>query len=111
MVHGMTFDPKYDMEYLDRKIVVPKVEALNSEPITVMRDDIDYNKHLNNAQYIRMACEYLPTDYTPQRIRVEYKKPAKLGDSLYPQLIRQDNKIFVLMNSIDATYAVIEFTA
>ena len=111
MVQSMTFDPKYDMEYLDRKIVIPKIEALSSEPVMVMRNDIDYNRHMNNAQYIRMACEYLPTDYAPRRVRVEYKKPAKLGDSLYPQLIRQDDKIFVLVNSIESNYAVIEFTA
>ncbi len=111
MVEGMTIDPKYDMEYLDRRIVVPKVEALSSEAVPVMRNDIDYNRHMNNAHYIRLACEYLPEDFTPRRVRVEYKKPAKLGDLIYPQLIRQDNKLFLLMNSIDSTYAVIEFTA
>ena len=110
VVGRMTFDPKYNMEYLDRKIVVPKEEFLSTEPLPVMRDDIDYNLHMNNAQYIRMACEYLPEDFDIKRVRVEYKKPAKLSELIYPQILQKEDKIFVQMNSLEACYAVIEFT-
>ncbi len=111
MVKHMHFDPKYDMEYLERKIVVPHGELISSDPISVMRDDIDYNRHMNNAQYIRIACEYLPLDFVVRRVRVEYKKPAKLGDVIYPRLLRAENKIYIQMASADCVYAVIEFTA
>ena len=90
--------------------MVPKGEFLSTEPLPVMRDDIDYNLHMNNAQYIRMACEYLPEDFDIKRVRVEYKKPAKLSELIYPQILQKEDKIFVQMNSLEACYAVIEFT-
>ncbi len=111
VVKRMHFDPKYDMEYLDRKITLPKGEWVSSDPVTVMRDDIDYNRHTNNAQYIRMACEYLPPHFEVARVRVEYKKPSRLGCVIYPQLQQCAGKIYVSLNGeTGAPYAVIEFT-
>ena len=74
VVGHICIDPKYDMEYLDRKIVLPKVEFVSLETVSVFHDDIDYNRHMNNAQYIRIACEYLPSNFVVKRVRVEYKK-------------------------------------
>ena len=110
IVSLMCIDPKYDMKYLDRKISLPKMELKSSEPIMVMRDDIDYNRHMNNAQYIRIACEFLPTDFMVKRVRVEYKKPARMGDILYPQVLCIDDKMFVELISENGLCAVIEFT-
>ena len=70
IVKLMCIEPKYDMKYLDRKIVLPKKELKSAEPIFVMRDDIDYHRHMNNAQYIRMTCEFLPTDFEVKRVLV-----------------------------------------
>ena len=53
-------------------------------PISVMRADIDYNRHVNNANYIRMAMELLPDGFEVRGLRVEYRIPAKLGDTLTP---------------------------
>ena len=53
-----------------------------------MKDDIDYNRHMNNANYLRMAMELLPDDFQARNLRMEYRVPAKLGDSLTPIIYR-----------------------
>lgn len=111
VVSCMTFDKKYDMEYLDRKVIVPQGDFLDFEPVKVTLDDIDYNRHMNNAQYIRIACEYIPADFLIRRARVEYKRPAKQGDLLFPQMLRYEEKIYIVINGADGVFALIEFTA
>ena len=49
-IQSMTLDPKLDMDYKDRRIILPKDGGEVLEPIKVRRADIDYNKHLNNAR-------------------------------------------------------------
>ena len=110
VVSRICIDPKYDMEYLDRKIVLPKEEFISLDTVPVFHDDIDYNRHMNNAQYIRIASEYLPANFQINRVRVEYKNPARLGDVLYPQLLNKEDKIFISINGVGIVYAVIEFS-
>ena len=78
-IQSMTLEPQLEMNYKDRRIILPKGRSSEShpslledgrvateldkvkdggevlEPIKVLRADIDYNKHLNNANYVRMA--------------------------------------------------------
>ena len=52
------------MTYGERRIIVPKdAEFKVHEPVAVTHNDIDYNGHMNNANYIRIANEYLPEGY------------------------------------------------
>ena len=46
----MKLEPQLEMNYKDRRIILPKTEGEVLEPIEVLRADIDYNKHLNNAR-------------------------------------------------------------
>ena len=109
----MVMDEKIDMEYLDRKIVIPTDTKLESlDPFKVLKNDIDMNKHMNNAHYIRLAVEYLPDNYKPRRMRIEYKLPAKFGDEIYSSILKMPNdKIYIsLKNKSDKLYSVIEFS-
>ena len=105
-IQSMTLEPQLEMNYKDRRIILPKGRSSEShpslledgrvateldkvkdggevlEPIKVLRADIDYNKHLNNANYVRMAMELLPEDFVVSGLRVEYRVAAKLGDCL-----------------------------
>jgi hypothetical protein len=81
---SMTLEPQLDMTYGDRRIILPKEGGDVKAPISVMRADIDYNSHVNNANYIRMAMELLPDGFEVRGLRVEYRIPAKLGDTLTP---------------------------
>ena len=103
-IQSMKLEPQLEMNYKDRRIILPKGRSSEShpslledgrvateldkvkdggevlEPIKVLRADIDYNKHMNNANYVRMAMELLPEDFVVSGLRVEYRVAAKLGD-------------------------------
>ncbi len=85
-IASLTLEPKQEMNYRGRRIILPKQEGIVMEPVTVMRADIDYNRHMNNANYVRIAMELLPEDFMVKDMRVEYRIPAKLGDQLIPTL-------------------------
>lgn len=108
---SLVFDPKFDMEYLDRKIIIPNIAVEELEPVKVTYDDIDMNRHMNNAQYIRIAVELLPFDFKVDRLRVEYRKPAKYEALLYPLLIKSEMVYFIsLVDENKQPYAIMEFS-
>ena len=53
----------------------------------VARHHLDTNHHVNNAQYVEIAREFLP-ELKIGEIRVEYKKAAVLGDVITPHISR-----------------------
>ena len=110
-----------EMNYKDRRIILPKERLRVGEqssgmggemlaPIKVLRADIDYNKHLNNANYIRMAMELLPEDFEVKGLRVEYRVPAKLGDLLIPTIYQIDGGIIISLAIGNEVSVIIEFT-
>jgi len=108
---SMTLEPQLEMNYKDRRIMLPKSEGKMCEPICVLHADIDYNRHMNNANYIRMAMELLPDDFEVKGLRVEYRVAAKLGDWLTPTIYTTDNDAIIVALSIgDEVSAIIEFT-
>jgi acyl-ACP thioesterase len=109
-IQSMTLDPKLDMDYKDRRIILPKDGGEVLEPIKVLRADIDYNKHMNNANYVRMAMELLPEDFVVTGLRVEYRVAAKLGDMLVPTIYRHDNAIIISLSIGEEVSAIIEFS-
>ena len=108
-IASMSLEPQLEMNYKDRRIILPKEEGKVLDPIKVLRADIDYNKHLNNANYIRMAMELLPEDFDVKGLRVEYRVAAKLGDILIPTLYQIDGSIIVSLSVGDNVSAIIEF--
>ena len=106
----MTLEPELEMNYRDRRIILPKQGGETLEPIKVLRADIDYNKHMNNANYVRMAMELLPDGFEVKGLRVEYRVAAKLGDSLTPTIYRTDGAIVVALTVGSEVAAIIEFT-
>ena len=85
---------KLDMDYLPRKVkVAAGLVPLVGDPLPVRRSDIDFNRHVNNAQYIRMVIDCLPQDLhdavmPASRLRVEYARPAHLGDVMVPHIYK-----------------------
>ena len=55
-------EEKFPMEYADRKIRMPE-ETEERESFQVAKHHLDINHHVNNAQYIKMAEEYLPEGF------------------------------------------------
>lgn len=108
-ISTMLLEPKLDMNYKDRRIILPKEGGTVLAPVAVQRSDIDYNKHVNNANYIRMAMELLPEGFGVKGLRVEYRVPAKLNDQLVPTVYQQDELFIVALNIGNDVSTIIEF--
>ena len=79
------------MEYLPRKIRLPEdasgLQRREAAPIVVREYHLDTNGHVNNAQYVHMALTRRTEEEGHiQRLRVEYKEQAHLGDVIYPEI-------------------------
>jgi len=105
-------DDKIDMEYLNKRIALPDIPRQRLDAIAVKRNDIDLYHHMNNVKYVEVALELLPMDFVTNRLRIEYKKPAKLGDQLYPQIIKAPpaHWYILLLDSQDNPYVIMEFS-
>ncbi|MBP1531821.1 MAG: hypothetical protein ILA39_06825 [Bacteroidaceae bacterium] len=109
-IAGMQMEPRLEMAYRDRRIILPKEGGQPMASIPVMKADIDYNRHVNNANYVRMAMELLPDDFEVRGLRVEYRVPAKLGDQLLPVTYRQGDVMIVALSMGTDVSAIIEFS-
>ena len=109
-IASMTLEPQLEMEYKDRRIILPKTEGEVSAPVKVLRADIDYNKHMNNANYARVAMELLPETFKVKGLRVEYRVAAKLGDILIPRMYHIEGGAIVSLSVGNDVCAIIEFT-
>ena len=108
-ISTMLLEPKLDMNYKDRRIILPNEGGTVLAPVAVQRADIDYNKHVNNANYIRMAMELLPEGFEVKGLRVEYRVPARLNDQLVPTVYQQDELFIVALNIGNDVSTIIEF--
>ncbi len=111
-IASMTLEPQLEMTYGDRRIKVPAEGGETCHPIPVMKADIDYNRHMNNANYIRMAMELLPDGFVVCGLRVEYRVAAKLGDVLTPTIFHISEDTIIITLSIGSEVsAIAEFKA
>lgn len=111
MLTGYVLEPKLSMEYLERKIIVPSVEESKMEKLTIRKHNIDTNQHVNNAQYVLIAMDYLNEQDEVIRLQAEYKKSALLGDVIVPSVRKTKESTMVSLNNEDGEcYANILFT-
>jgi acyl-ACP thioesterase len=110
VVNNVLIEERLEMEYLPRKIRIPDINSEKRQAIPVLKSHIDLYNHVNNAKYIMIATDLLPDDFQTQRMRVEYKIPAKYGDTFYPSIYNMDNEIIVSLNNKEGkAFAIIEF--
>ncbi len=109
-IASMTLEPQLEMNYKDRRIILPKEDGTVLDPIKVLRADIDYNKHVNNANYVRMAMELLPEGFMVHGLRVEYRVAAKLGDVLIPTIYEIEGGYIISLSVGNDVSTIIEFT-
>ena len=109
-IASMTLEPQLEMNYGDRRIIFPREGGEAQEPYKVLRADIDYNKHMNNANYVRIAMELLPEGFEVKCLRVEYRVAAKLGDVLVPVVYNVEGRFIVAISVGDDVSAIIEFS-
>ncbi len=108
MLAGYQLEEKLSMNYAPRKIAIPEGGERKS-PFPVERHQLDSNLHVNNGQYILMAMDYLPEDFTIYQMRAEYKKSALLGDVIVPVVYPGEETVIVaLCQEDEQPYAVVE---
>ena len=111
---------KYNPEdkYVFSEPDIEKLELPNESnsllEYTVIRKDIDINKHMHNLYYLDLAYEALPEEIYEKRpfdnVRITYKKEIKLGDVVKCEYSQLNNKYVVVIKSEDekTTHAIIE---
>ncbi len=105
---GYVLDEKLPMEYASRKIALLPIQK-EYPPFEVQKQNLDWNHHVNNCQYIHMAMEYLPEGRIIRQLRAEYKQQAHLGDLIYPTFVRNQDIIQVQLNDASGSpYCVAE---
>lgn len=103
------FEPRIDMEYTSRKIMLPDDMMVVSD-LTVSPHYADMYRHLNNAMYVDIASDYLPKGGKVQRIRVDYRKQVKVGDQLViKQQIVDDHCYIAFYDEQDELHVGTEF--
>ena len=83
--------------------IAPLQTATTEKEFQVRYDDLDVNKHTNNANYIAWALETLAFDFRstkkPKTIDIVFKKEAKYGEIVLSQTELQENiSIHVIKN-------------
>lgn len=106
----MALDSQLEMDYKEHRIVLPKDGGVKYDAIPVMKSDIDYNRHVNNANYIRMAMELLPENFNVKSLRVEYKIATKYGEVLIPTVYTTDDVVTISLSVNDKVSAIVEFS-
>ncbi|MBN7773848.1 acyl-[acyl-carrier-protein] thioesterase [Clostridium aminobutyricum] len=111
-----------DIEFKDRHIPIPTDYEV-VEQFQVNIHHLDANNHMNNGQYVRIAYNYLPEDFDVSDFRVEYKKPAKLDDTVLVRLsafsapAQENSPLSQRILCVDLcdlagnSFAVVEFTS
>lgn len=99
------------MEILPRKIEFNEESLSLLDSFPIKRSNIDRYKHVNNAFYIEFALDSFKEEFNYNRIRAEYKKSFKLGDTVkvYLNLDEKGHKIVILKDQNEEINAIIEF--
>ena len=102
-------EPSFSEETIARKISIPDgMMCAGSFPVG--KYQIDTNHHVNNSQYVQVACEVLPEDFDVTRVRVEYRKAAVLGAVFKVYKKEEDGCAVVsLCDEANIPYAIVEF--
>lgn len=90
------------------KLKLPILDNVSpSYTFTVLRRDIDVNKHMHNISYLDYAVEALPESIynlgESNEFEIMYKTGAKLGSTIACYYTCVNNEHFVVMKNEDAT--------
>ncbi len=90
-----------------RRIELPE-DLRPGEPVAVTKGGLDSNRHLNNANYIRVAEEYFDTKRPLCNLQVEYRTAALYGEKLFPYIKEETDRTVVCLKSAkDEVYATV----
>ena len=92
------------MEHDFANLIFPQGQK-KEEIYKVRFDDIDVNKHVNNAIYCVWASESIDNDYlvkyVPEELEICFKKEALYGEFVAVETLRVENESFHLITNKD----------
>ena len=63
------------------KVVLPDIKLFKHVAShTVLKRDLDHNKHMNNSKYTDIIFDVIPNDIKINKLNIEYIKEVKLND-------------------------------
>lgn len=94
---------------MSRKVKPP--EGGEKQDSFFVRDyHLDTNHHVNNGQYVKMACAYLPEGFDVGQLQAWYSRQALLGDEITPVVHeKEDGRMIVLQGEDKKPYAIVDF--
>lgn len=99
----------YPMEHEGRKIHL-KSEGVFAGDVEIKPHHLDVNNHMNNAQYVLEAYDYVPDSFRTKKIRVEYRKQTLLGEKLkIYRTIDKESVTIIMKDSDGMVHATIKF--
>ncbi len=108
-IQAYTMSDKLNMEYAPRKIKITD-KGIRKEAMIIGRERLDSNGHMNNAQYIGLAEEFVSENMQVSQIRVEYKKEVRYGMKIIPIIYIEETRICVVFEGEEGQcHAVVEF--
>ena len=103
-------EPPLEMEYKPRKIKCGD-NWTYKDSFVIGMDRIDTNGHMNNAEYVTLACNYLPEGRKVGEVRVEYKQSIMLGQKVDVSIINEETVFYIrFANEAGEIYAIHEFS-
>lgn len=89
---------KYELQTVFEGVNAKRKIKLQGEksklaPFKVKKTYIDNNGHMNNADYLRAAVEYLPESFNCKEIDIVYNKEALEGDTIIPYMYQEEDGI------------------
>lgn len=100
---------KLDMESKSRKVSYPN-DLTWLEDVLIYPNQLDTNHHVNNGEYVRISCNYLPNDLVVAELRVEYRNAAHEGDKISAYKAETDEAFYVILaNENKQPYTIAEF--
>lgn len=109
-VRNISVGTKLEMDYQSRRIRYDKdLESIAIGNHIVNTYEIDSNRHLNNARFVKIGFDALGKAKVPEikRICVEYKKQAVLGDTIYIFLLKGNDCYLDLKDELGESFATI----
>ena len=89
---------------IDRVNEPSEVERANRISYKILRRDIDFNKHVNNAVYLELIYEALTEEYSRVKfkdISVNYVNELKFGDEIVIDFYKAEDKFYFFFKSKD----------
>ena len=103
---------KLDMSYQKRKVMIPEGEGVTrcaKDPIHIQRHHLDSNNHVNNGQYVKFAMSEID-DRDISSLRIDYRRQAVLGDTIYPVVYDNGNeRVVALYDGDNDPFSVSQF--